>query len=120
MTLAKYHLELQSPRTQRGVRCQYYRCCVDWPEDDVDEDGGLCDMIQSGTDITRSTFLKHVNRDDLRDKETELGYEQHGASGLTMAGDWHVSYHRGVLHGKRVYFFKHSAIEYVFTDGGEP
>lgn len=118
MTRAEFYLS--QPQQPRVTGLRFYRCCVDWPENDVDEDGGLCDMIQSGTDITRSTFLKHVNRDDLRDREDDLGYEQHAANGLTMAGDWHVSYHRGVLHGKRVYFFKHSAIEYVFTQGGGP
>jgi hypothetical protein len=33
---------------------------------------------------------------------------------LAMKRDFHVTYYAGRLHGKRVYFFKHSAIEYVF------
>jgi hypothetical protein len=39
---------------------------------------------------------------------------------LTMAGDYHVEYFRSTLHGCRVYGFRHSAIEYVFTRRGEP
>jgi hypothetical protein len=31
-----------------------------------------------------------------------------------MAGDWHVSYHRSKYKGKTVYYFRHSAIEYIF------
>lgn len=35
--------------------------------------------------------------------------------GLTMAGDWSVSYHRSRLHGRAVYYLRWSAIEYVFV-----
>lgn len=93
---------------------RYLRSCVDWPESDVHCPGGLRDMIEGATDITRQTFLSRVDRTDLRHLEAMLGYDDHPARGLTMAGDWHVSYHRSRLRGRRVYFFKHSAIEYVF------
>jgi len=36
-----------------------------------------------------------------------------------MARDWHVSYHRSRWHGAAVYFFRHSAIEYVFAAAWE-
>ena len=91
----------------------YLRNCVSWPEDDIDN---LSKMIDDATDITRSTFLKHVNRASLKEIEQMLGYSEHPSQGLTMAGDWHVSYHRSKLNGKRVYYFRHSAIEYVFSD----
>jgi hypothetical protein len=68
-------------------------------------------MIDREIDITRRTFLKHVDRDDLRDLETALGY----GSWLHMASDGTVSYYRSKLHGKTVYYFRQSAIEYVFT-----
>ena len=99
---------------------RFYHACVNWPEDDVDDDGGLCDMIATAKPITRSTLLQHVDRIDLVGLETDLGYEQHHARGLTMSRDWHVGYYRSTLHGRRVYFFTHSAIEYVFTQGGKP
>lgn len=92
--------------------CVYYRNCVGWPSNDVHSKGGLRDMIDQAIDITRRTFLQHVDRDQLRDIEGQLGY----GSWLHMASDYHVSYHRSKLHGQTVYFFKHSAIEYVFVD----
>lgn len=97
---------------------QFYRTCVNWPSDDVDEEGGLCDMISTCRKITRRTFLKHANRIDLAGLCRDLGYENHHNRGLTMAKDWHVQYRRGSLHGHRVYFFVHSAIEYVFKKEG--
>lgn len=94
---------------------RYLRSCVDWPLSDVHCPGGLCDMIDAAIDVTRKTFLACVSRYDLRQLEERLGYADHPARGLTLAGDWHVSYHRSRLHGLRVYFFTHSAIEYVFV-----
>ena len=89
----------------------FYRCCVDWPESDVLCDGGLSDLINQRREITRRTFLQHVNRDEQNNLEQELGY----GPWLHMASDWAVEYFRSKLHGKRVYGFRHSAIEYVFT-----
>jgi hypothetical protein len=98
------------------MKHRFYTNCVAWPDDDVHEPGGLCDMSESARGISRRTFLRHVDPDDRKELEAALGYAPHdpGAS-LTMTRDWHVSYHRSKLHGRRVYFFKHSAIEYVFT-----
>jgi len=93
---------------------KFYSDCVGWPER-ADEPGGLSDMIDNAIDITRSTFLKYADASELA---YVLGYCKHPSQGLTMAGDWHVSYHRSKLHGKRVYYFTHSAIEYVFTNEG--
>lgn len=95
----------------------YYANCVGWPEGDVHPAGGLVDMVNGAFDVTRKTFLKHVDRGSLRDLEKALGYATNPEVGLTMAGDLHVSYHCGKLHGKRVYFFVWSGIEYVFTRG---
>lgn len=97
----------------------YYRCCVDWPKHDVRSEGGLCTMIDNAIDISRKTFLQHVDRDALSEVEARLGYEKHPSQGLTMAGDYHVSYHRSKLHGSRVYYFNWSGIEYVFTKPDE-
>lgn len=93
----------------------YYNNCVNWPHKDVD---GLSDMIDAARDITRKTFLKHVNARSRGDIEGMLGYAPHDPRAvLTMARDWAVSYHKSKLHGKTVYFFVQSAIEYVFTKG---
>lgn len=77
-------------------------------------------MINSERMITRKTFLKHVDRRSRQEVESSLGYAPHcDDSILTMASDFHVSYHKSKLHGKTVYFFKHSAIEYVFSRESE-
>ena len=66
--------------------------------------------------ISRRAFLQHVDRRDLRALEESLSYESHPSRGLTMAGDWHVSYHRSRFRGRLCYYFTHSAIEYIFTE----
>ena len=94
---------------------EYYRCCVNWPTWHVDE---LSAMIDEALEITRATFLKHVNRDSLVSIESGLGYDRNG---MRMGQDYAVTYHRSKLQGALVYYFQHSAIEYVFTeDGKEP
>jgi hypothetical protein len=82
------------------MKAKYYNCCVTWDAGDVHAEGGLCDMIDRNRTITRQAFCRNVDRDDR--------------AGLTMAGDWAVSYHKSKLHGKTVYYLRHSAIEYVF------
>ena len=93
----------------------FYTNCVNWPRHDVHVEGGLCNLIADRVEITRRTLLEHVDRNDLESLQDDLGYERHG--GLHMASDWHVEYFRSKLHGKRVYGFRHSAIEYVFRKG---
>ena len=72
-------------------------------------------MIDQSRQITRATFLKHVNRQDIYSIETDLGYVRCKRQGLVMTDDWAVSYHKSKLHGRTVYYFMHSAIEYVFA-----
>ncbi len=96
-------------------KLRYLRCCIDWPRNDVHVEGGLCDMIDEALGITRRTFLLHTDRDDRIRLERGLGYEADARRGLTINQDFLVSYHRSRLHGKRVYYLRNSAIEYVFT-----
>lgn len=96
-------------------KLNYHNNCVNWDRDDVHSEGGLCDMIDQNKTITRQTFLKHVSRHDRQHLESVLGYAPHDKqSRLTMKRDHHVSYHRSKLHGATCYYFKLSAIEYVF------
>lgn len=103
-------------QTQQGM-FRYFCDCVSWPQCDVHREGGLCDMIDAAISISRKTFLKHVSRSDVADIAEQLGYASHHSGGLTMAGDWHITYHRSTLWGRRCYFFCHSSIEYVFITG---
>ena len=98
------------------MKYTYYSNCVGWDSKDVFAENGLSDMIDNAIDISRKTFLKHVDNYDLLALEDGMGYAGHPKQGMTMAGDYHVSYHRSKLHGKRVYYFRHSAIEYVFIN----
>jgi hypothetical protein len=94
----------------------FFNNCVGWNPDDVHTKGGLVDLIEDIEDITRRTFLRHVNREELSALESKLGYDAHPKQGLTMAGDWHVNYFRSLHHGQRVYGFQYSAVEYVFKE----
>ena len=94
---------------------KYMNSCVSWPQHDVSAEGGLSDMVDLSRDVSRSTFLKHVDQTDLHELEACLGYSRSPRQGMTMADDYHVSYHRSKLHGDTVYYLKHSAIEYVFA-----
>ena len=92
----------------------YFHCsCVNWPLSEVKH---LSQMIDDNIDITRSTFMSHVSKDDMDYLEQQLCYAKKKSDGLTMKDDWHVSYHRSKLKGERVYYFRHSAIEYVFVE----
>jgi hypothetical protein len=73
-------------------------------------------MVSSASDISRGTFLKYVDRDEMRQIEDDLGYVRDPRRGLTMAKDYHVSYHRSTLRGCPAVYFDWSAIEFVFTD----
>lgn len=77
-------------------------------------------MIDASVNITRRTMLRAVGAKQLHEIEAKLGYSNHPKRGLTMAGDYHVSYYRSKLWGRRCYFFKWSAIEHIFTQGVKP
>lgn len=85
----------------------YYGNCVSFPDPLPD----LVSMIDSGVEITRRTFLRHVHRGNLKALEKSLGYKK---GVLEMASDQCVSYWKGRLCGREVVWFCHSSIEYVF------
>jgi len=73
-------------------------------------------MVNAAQDITRKTFLKYVDQEEMIQIERDMGYERDPRRGLTMANDYHVSYHKSTLLGCPVIYFVWSAIEYVFAD----
>jgi hypothetical protein len=91
----------------------FFSDCVNWPEDQVDD---LSTMIREGKDISRSTFLKSVDPDEMKELEGRLGYERDPRKGLTMAKDFHVAYFKSTVRGCPAVYFVWSAIEHVFTD----
>lgn len=90
---------------------KFHSDCVSWPHGQRT----LRAIIDNARSITRRTFLQHVDRAQLSDIEANLGFAKHPRQGLTMAADWAVTYHRSRLRGKTVYYFRSSAIEFIFT-----
>ena len=74
-------------------------------------------IVDNNIRISRRTFLKNVGIDNVKELEDRLGYWSHHRKGMTMAQDYHVSYHRAKYEGETVYYVRHSAIEYVFRKG---
>ena len=104
----------KKPQGEAKEPFRFYSSCVSWPQDDVEN---LKEMIALRRSISRSTFVKHVDKRELGDLEERLGYASHHSQGLMMSQDWGVSYYKSKLQGKKVYFFVYSGIEYVFTEG---
>ena len=69
-------------------------------------------MVDEAIDITLCTFRKHCV--GFAEIATQLGYAQDSRKGLTIAQDWHVSYHRSKYNGERCYFLQWSGIEYIW------
>lgn len=79
------------------------------------EGPAITEMVDAARDISRKTFLKHVNKDSLRTIERDLGYVLNKKHGLTMANDYHVQYGKSKFKGQPCIFFCWSAIEWVFV-----
>lgn len=89
---------------------QYFANCPVWEQHlPVSE---LDSMIKNGKEITRKTFLKHVDPDSMRNTEEECGYDRH----FPMSKDPFVAYYKSTVRGCPVVFFVWSAMEYVFAD----
>lgn len=69
---------------------RFYSSCINWPNNKLKD---LNSMIADKKPITRKTFLSHVDREQLDNLAKEMGYAKHPRQGLTMAGDWHISYY---------------------------
>ena len=94
------------------MKYRFYSDCVSWPRNQVNE---LCECIDDAIDISRKTFLKHVDRVEQESIERSLEYAGHWKQGLTAAADWGIRYQRSKLNGTRVYMFVQSGIEYIFV-----
>jgi len=77
----------------------------------------ISEMVDQAQDVTYRTMREHCV--GLKEVERMLGYGRD--IGLSLASDWHVSFHKSWFGGIPCYYFVHSAIEYVFTlDGQRP
>lgn len=82
--------------------------CVGVPRKDVP---ALEDMIDRAITITPRTFRKNAGSDNYQELEQLLGYP---CGDLRLANDYTVSFHRSQYKKRRVYYVRHSSIEYVF------
>ena len=100
---------------------RYIGCCVDWngrPRKEID---ALIDMQDNGIQITYRTFCKHVPISEVLEigiyPFTEYYWKPGKTRELRLKDDWSVGFYRSKYRGKRVYYMKHSAIEYIFRKG---
>ena len=82
--------------------------CVSAHGDDINN------MKDAAQDITRQTFIRYVNPLTLLTIALQLGYAKHHKQGLTMAGDFHITYHKSIYKNQPCVYFTWAAIEYIF------
>lgn len=66
-------------------------------------------MVDDSVGITYDTFVRHC--EGVKEWAEGMGYSR---TGLTLKGDWHVSYHRSKYGRKPCYYLVHSSIEYIW------
>ena len=78
--------------------------------------GELHAMIDNALMITFGTFARHCN---WRAVAQQLGYQVGPGKDLHMRDDYAIRFYRSKWKGKRCYYIRWSAIEYVFLLPGE-
>lgn len=81
-------------------RLPFYSDCVAWPDDKL---AALRHLVDEGENIARATFMKHV-----RTEEIPPDWYPHNRF------SWGYSFAR--LRGWPIYWYVHSAIEFVFAE----
>ena len=84
------------------MKHEYIGNCISLPASSIIE------MVEHSKEISYQTFTKNINggRTVLNDM---FGIYPH------ISKDWSVSFYTSKYNGKKCYFIKHSAIEYVFS-----
>jgi hypothetical protein len=83
----------------------YTTCCVNADGEDI------AAMVDCAINVTYATIRKHCA--GLAEWERNMGYER---LGLKLKDDWAVRFHRSRYRGRRCYYIRHSAIEYIWTE----
>lgn len=104
---------------------QFETCCINADGQDIR------DMVDQARSITYGQFFRHVPLSAVfvsgvaymyywtpsQCRLAGVDYEEVRKNWpLTQKNDVHISYHQSVYRGKPCYYFKHSAIEYIFTE----
>jgi len=91
------------------MKQQFHTSCIN-------ADGAVINKMKAeAKEITRRTFLNHVNRASLRYVEECCNYSAHHTQGLTMAGDKYIAYYKSRYEGIPCSYLVYSGIEYIFT-----
>ncbi len=85
---------------------QFHTSCVHSTAELID------DMCEHAVEITYETMLRHC---DLPSWAKQMLYEKRKDQGLTLKGDWHVTYHKSRYGGVSCYYLVHSAIEHIWV-----
>lgn len=86
-------------------------------------------LLDTEVDVSKAEFFRNVPLREIfasgighiyywtRQQCATAGvdYEEVKNNGLKMWKDWAISYYKGIYEGLPCYFFKHSAIEYIFV-----
>jgi hypothetical protein len=94
------------------MRYSYAGCCIDSDAESI------TDMTERERSVSFRTILKHVGIEALARVFPSYDWRgsTHAAGGLHMRNDWHVSYHKSWYRGRRCYYVRWSAIEFIFTE----
>ena len=87
---------------------RYIGSCVDSTAEDIHA------MRDATEDIDFATFSEHA--DEWEKWAADAGYDPVGSDGLTLAEDWHVSYHRSQYRGRPCIYLVWSAYEHIWVD----
>lgn len=93
--------------TDRGYR--FVTSCLGSTFEDI---GAL---VASEREVTMGTFRAAIGPQQWAWIQRELGYDRY----VPIANAYGVQYYKGVFRGVPAYFVRWSAIEYVFTSGGQ-
>lgn len=99
---------------------KYIGCCVDWNYKSLAEKDALFRMVDIARDITYQTFIKHVPVSEILSVNIYPFNDYYWKPGksveLRLKDDFAVSFHSSWYMGKRVYYMRHSSIEYIFRE----
>jgi hypothetical protein len=73
----------------------------------------ICDMKDRAVEVSYRTARSYC--EGLIDWACSVGYSRRRSQGLALRDDWHVGYYRSVFRGRRCYYVKWSAIEYIWV-----
>ena len=97
----------------------FYQNSTTWDKRDILCAGGLNELLEKQTPLTRRAFMANVCNDDLAEVEISLGFFPHHTLGHTMAGDKSVKYFRSKHHGEFCYGFTWRNISFIFKNDKE-